>query len=282
MRNDALTNSAVTTSEPRTVYDAADERYTSAATLCIATASNRQKPPGIGGIAMKNLCLALLACLPLAAFGGSTSKVNGSVRVEAGQTAGNVSTVNGSVSIEEGATAEDVETVNGSITIERNATVQDVESVNGGIALGAQSKATSMDTVNGKLRLAEGAQVSGNVTAVNGSAELAKGSSVAGGLSNVNGKMTIAAAHVGGGLKTVNGDIDVGADSRIEGGILVEKPNQSSFNTKHRPPRIVIGPGAVVEGKLRFEHEVELLVSDRARIGAVEGAKAVTFSGDQP
>jgi hypothetical protein len=38
----------------------------------------------------------------------------------------------------------------------------------------------------------------------------------------------------------------------------------------------------VVEGKLRFEHEVELLVSDRAKIGAVEGAKAVTFSGNEP
>ena len=73
---------------------------------------------------MKNLCLALLACLPLAAVRRQQlSKVNGSVRVEAGQTAGDVSTVNGSVTIEEGATAEDVETVNGSVTIERNATV---------------------------------------------------------------------------------------------------------------------------------------------------------------
>jgi DUF4097 and DUF4098 domain-containing protein YvlB len=231
---------------------------------------------------MKTLCLALLACLPLAAFGSNTSKVNGSVRVEAGQTAGNVSTVNGSVTIEEGATAEDVGTVNGSITIERNATVKDAESVNGGISLAGQSKAASMNTVNGKLRLAEGAQVSGDVSAVNGSADLAKGSDVAGTLSNVNGKMTIAGGHVARGLKTVNGDIDVGADSRIEGGILVEKPNQSWSISKHRPPRIVIGPGAVVEGKLRFEHEVELLVSDRAKIGAVEGAKAVSFSGDQP
>ncbi len=94
--------------------------------------------------------------------------------------------------------------------------------------------------------------------------------------------MTITAAHVGGGLKTVNGDINVGRDSRIEGGILVEKPNLNWSNRNRRPPRIVIGPGAVVEGRLRFEHEVELLVSDRAKIGAVEGAKAVTFSGDEP
>lgn len=233
---------------------------------------------------MKTLYLALLACLPLAALAdGNVSKVNGSVRVEAGQSAGHVSTVNGSVTIEEGATAEDVNTVNGSITIERNATVQGVESVNGGISLSSETKATSMETVNGKLRLAEGAVVSGNVSAVNGSAELAKGSDIRGGLSNVNGTMTITAAHVGGGLKTVNGDITVGADSRVEGGILVEKPNHNGFNFgKRHVPRIVIGPGAIVEGRLRFEHEVELLVSDRAKIGAVEGAKAVTFSGDEP
>jgi hypothetical protein len=233
---------------------------------------------------MKRLCLALLACLPLAAVAneGSVSKVNGSVRVEAGQSAGDVSSVNGSVTIEEGATAADVETVNGSVTVERNATVQKVESVNGGVSLGADAKATGMETVNGTLRLAEGAQVSGDVSAVNGSAQLAKGVDIRGQLSNVNGKMTINAAHVGGGLKTVNGDILVGADSRIEGGILVEKPNLNWFNRSRRPPRIVIGPGAVVEGKLRFEHEVELLVSDRAKIGPVDGATAVPFSGDEP
>jgi hypothetical protein len=231
---------------------------------------------------MKRLCLALLACLPLAAPASDTSKVNGSVRVEAGQTARDASTVNGSVTIEEGATAADVDTVNGSITIERNATVQKVDSVNGGVSLGADAKAASVETVNGTLKLAEGAQISGDVSAVNGSAQLAKGADIKGKLSNVNGKMTINAAHVGGGLKTVNGDILVGADSRIEGGILVEKPNMNWFSHKGRPPRIVIGPGAVVEGKLRFEHEVELLVSDRAKIGTVEGATAVTFSGDSP
>lgn len=233
---------------------------------------------------MKSLWIALLACLPLLAGAdeGAVSKVNGSVRVEAGQSAGDVSTVNGSVSIEEGASTHNVETVNGSINIARNATVQTVETVNGGVALGSGAKAASVETVNGTLRLSEGAQVSGHVTAVNGSATLEKGVDVAGELANVNGKMTITAAHVGGGLHTVNGDIMIGADSRIEGGILVEKPNLNWFNFSRREPRIVIGPGAVVQGKLKFEHEVELLVSDRAKIGPVEGAKAVMFSGNEP
>ncbi len=232
---------------------------------------------------MKTLYLALLACLPLAAAAGEgVSKVNGSVRVEAGQSSGDVSTVNGSVTIEEGATAEDVSTVNGSINIADNATVQSVESVNGGVSLGSGAKASVIETVNGTLRFAERAQVSGDVSAVNGTAKLAKGADIRGALSNVNGKMSIDGAHVGGGLKTVNGDIEVGPDSRIEGGILVEKPNLNMFNRNRRVPRIVIGPGAVVEGRLRFEHEVQLLVSDRAKIGPVEGGKAITFSGDEP
>jgi hypothetical protein len=233
---------------------------------------------------MKGLWIALLACLPLAvqADAGNISKVNGSVRVEAGETAGDVSTVNGSVTVEEGATAQDVETVNGSINVGRNATVEDVETVNGGIALEDGAKAGSVDTVNGTMRLGKDVQVRGAVSAVNGKATLDKGADVGGSLSNVNGTMTITAAHVGGGLKTVNGDINVGADSRIEGGILVEKPNLNLFNRSRRVPRIVIGPGAVVEGRLKFEHDVQLLVSDRAKIGTVDGAKAVTFSGDEP
>ena len=45
---------------------------------------------------------------------------------------------------------------------------------------------------------------------------------------------------------------------------------------------VTIGPRAVVEGRLVFKREVELFVSDSAKIGAVEGAKAVSFSGAQP
>jgi len=47
-------------------------------------------------------------------------------------------------------------------------------------------------------------------------------------------------------------------------------------------PTIIIGPGAQVLGELRFERKVHLFVSDRATIGSVTGATAVTFSGDNP
>jgi len=76
----------------------------------------------------------------------------------------------------------------------------------------------------------------------------------------------------------------------VEGGILVRKREESWLETWIRqwspehnlPPRIVIGPGAVVTGTLRFQCPVKLYVSDRAGIGAVEGATAIAFSGEQP
>jgi hypothetical protein len=51
---------------------------------------------------------------------------------------------------------------------------------------------------------------------------------------------------------------------------------------KRQPPRIVIGPNAVVEGALVFEREVTLYVHDSARIGKVTGATAVRFSTPTP
>jgi len=233
---------------------------------------------------MKGFLLALLTCLPLAvpAAGNDISKVNGSVRVSAGESVGDVETVNGSVTIEDGVTAQDVETVNGSINIGRNSVVQGIETVNGGVSLASGARAARVETVNGTLRLAESAQVSGDVTAVNGAASLEKGADVAGRLSNVNGKMNLSGAHVGGGLHTVNGDINVGPGSRVEGGILVEKPSFNFFRSSRRKPRIIIGPDAVVEGTLKFEHEVDLYVSDRAKIGTVQGAQAMKFTGSEP
>ena len=51
---------------------------------------------------------------------------------------------------------------------------------------------------------------------------------------------------------------------------------------KQRPPRIVIGPNAVVDGPLVFEREVTLYVHDSARIGKVTGAIAVRYSSPTP
>lgn len=173
-------------------------------------------------------------------------KVNGSIQVAAGRKVDqNVSTVNGSITIGEGASVKDADTVNGSITLGQHAT------------------ATKLSAVNGRLTLDSGANVTGAV-------------------GNVNGDIRLSGAHVAGGIRTINGDIDIGANSRVEGGILVEKPSMSWFSWKGKPPRVVIGPGAVVQGTLKFEREVHLYVSDRATIGPVEGAMVVKFSGETP
>jgi hypothetical protein len=188
--------------------------------------------------------------------------------------------VNGSVHIPAGKTAEDARTVNGSIHIDDNATVASATTVNGSIRLGEHATAASAKTVNGSISLGAGAHISESAGSVNGDLTLADGAEVAGHLTNVNGKIGLTAAHVAGGIKTVNGSISILGASHVEGGIMVDKPTGIMFNSDD--PVIVIGPGAVVQGDLRFERKVKLYVSDKATIGPVIGATAVTFSGNSP
>ncbi|MCK9539599.1 hypothetical protein [Dokdonella sp.] len=212
------------------------------------------------------LMLGLAACSASYTGGegdGGFSKVNGAVKVEAGQQAGDVSTVNGAIQIGEGAQVAKASTVNGAIH------------------LGPRSQAKQINTVNGSISLGEGARVDGDIGAVNGGIRLARGSEVTGKLHNVNGTIVLEAARVDGGIETTGGDITVGADSHVGAGILVDKPGGWSFGFS-RDPRIVIGPGAVVDGTLEFRRSVELLVSDQAKIGPVKGATAKMFSGDTP
>ena len=212
------------------------------------------------------LMLAALALgLPLCASAhqDDVSKINGSVMVEAGQQAGNVSTVNGAVHVANGAS------------------LQKASTVNGAIKLGDHVQAAALGTVNGAITVGSSSKVSGEVSAVNGSIRLGKGAEVDGKLGNVNGAITLDAAHVAGGIETVAGDITVGANSRVEGGILVNKPG-GWFHFNQRTPVVVIGPHAVVLGTLEFKREVELKVSDSAQIGPVKGATVVKFSGPNP
>ena len=83
-------------------------------------------------------------------------------------------------------------------------------------------------------------------------------------------------------IETMLGDVTVGADSRVDGGITVEKSQGISLSFSDKVPMIIVGPGASVRGPLRFEREVKLYVSDRATIGAVTGATPIPFAGDKP
>jgi hypothetical protein len=191
-----------------------------------------------------------------------------------------ISKINTSISIDSNQEAGDLSDVNGAIHVGDHCTVKDIGTVNGGIEIGSNSKTGSISTVNGHLSLGSGTRVSGNATTVNGKVTLDSTADVTGSLTNVNGSISLTAAHVGDGISTVWGDIDIGKDSRVEHGIRVKKPSGSSSSSKL--PTIIIGPGAVVTGTLTFEHEVKLYVSDHAKIGPVEGAKANVYSGDRP
>lgn len=209
--------------------------------------------------ALISICFASAAV----AASGDIDKVNGSIQIESGQTAGSLETVNGSIRLADGATATKASTVNGSIE------------------LGANTRINELETVNGAIRIGAAGKVSGALSTVNGSITLAKGAEVSGHVSNVNGRIALDAAHAGAGIETVDGDMEIGADSRVEGGILVDKSN-SWFRFTSRKPRVVIGPRAVVQGTLEFRREVDLFVSDSATIGPVTGATAQKFSGTQP
>jgi DUF4097 and DUF4098 domain-containing protein YvlB len=210
--------------------------------------------------------LALLACLTLlpgcdqASKGDSLHKVNGSVHVVAGTA------------------PSDADTVNGNIDIDDSATVSQATTVNGGIKVGAQATATNLHTVNGSIAVGAGTHIAKNIESVNGSISLADGAQVAGPVSNVNGKISLSSAHVGGGITTVGGDILIYGASHVEGGIHVEKPGGLQLISK--VPSIEIGPGATVQGELKFDREVRLYVSDKATIGPVTGATAIPFTGD--
>jgi hypothetical protein len=196
--------------------------------------------------------------------GDASTKVNGSIHVPAGKQAGAVATVNGSIHIDD------------------NAVVTSATTVNGSVHLGDHATAASLSSVNGSIVLGAGAHVSGSASSVNGELSVGDSAEVSGSLSNVNGKITLTAAHVGGGIKTVNGSMNINGASRVEGGILVEKPSSDLLQLVRDVPRIVIGPGAVVHGELRFERKVQLFVSDKATIGTVTGATPVSFTGDAP
>lgn len=192
--------------------------------------------------------------------------------------------VNGSIHVPAGSHSGAVGTVNGAIHIDDNATVANASTVNGSITLGAHATADRLTTVNGAITLDDGAHVVREVSTVNGGMTLKGGAEVGGLLANVNGRMSLTEAHVAGGLRTVNGDIDVGAGSHVEGGILVKRGSRGlfSFGFGEHKPRVVIGPGAVVQGDLRFERAVDLYVSDQATTGPITGATAIRFTGSAP
>lgn len=213
---------------------------------------------------MRHLLLAAALAVALPALAQEDiSKVNSSIRIEAGKAAGDLGTVNGGIRLGDGASAREVETVNGGIRLARGAKVETAETVNGGI------------------ELEETAIVERSVEAVNGGIELAPGAEAGGDVSNVNGSISVRGARVGGRIETVNGSVTITDGAKVLGGLKVEKPSGWSWG-KSRPPRIVIGPDSEVAGELVFEREVELYVHASAKVGPISGATPVRYDGANP
>ena len=197
--------------------------------------------------------------------GRDIDKVNGGITASAGEAYGDLSTVNGGIDLERGARAGDVETVNGGIEAGDDVGVRSVSTVNGGIRFGRQ------------------ARIEGDVETVNGGIFIDHGGNVRDAISTVNGAIGLVDTDLGGGIETVNGDITVGVDSHVKGGIHVEKPSGKGMQWgKKRIPRVVIGPGAVVDGALVFERDVALYVHQTARIGSVRGATPKAYTTATP
>lgn len=214
--------------------------------------------------------------------------VNKSVKIEAGSEAGGASSVNGSITVGENAVVTgNVKTVNGTIRVDEGAAIEAASTVNGGVRLSDRVKSESLNTVNGSIKVGENASVDGEIQAVNGRITVEAGSTVKDDVSNVNGQIELAGTEVGGDLKTVNGDITLEQGSVVKGDLIVEKNSGWGWGkSKSRKPRIVIGPGSRVAGKIILKREVELFISDSAEVGGVEGEMslddAVRFSGDRP
>lgn len=186
--------------------------------------------------------------------------------------------VNGAIDVPAGSTAEGATTINGAVRIGDGATVGEAATVNGGVHLGAKSSANTARTINGGIDVGDGARIARDVEAVNGGIRVGRGADVGGAIKNVNGGIRLDGARVAKGISTFNGDIEVGRGSHVQGGIHVERPDFG--NETNRIPRVVIHAESVVDGTLKFDREVKLLVSDTAKIGPVEGATVQLFSGD--
>jgi len=237
--------------------------------------------------------LAVLAAVSFAGMALAEEDVKAvmtSINIDPGQRAGTVTDVNGSIHIGANAIVESVHDVNGSIHVDEGVTARSLGTVNGSVHVGGGAHvADDVHTVNGAISIGSGSQV-GSVSAVNGSLTVA-GSHVNGEVRNVNGGTRLLGSHVGGSVTSVNGGIEIGPDTHVDGGLYVRKSNNGNgswfnwwglFFSTRSPPRIVIGPGAVVSGPLVFEQEVKLYVSDRATVGPIKGATAVKFSGVRP
>ncbi len=190
-------------------------------------------------------------------------------------------TVNGNVVVGRNAVVEDgqFKTINGNIDISEGAKVNDCTTVNGSVTVAKAATTGRLATVNGNLRLAESVRVLGDIKLVNGEAWLQEGSIVEGDLNTIHGKIQMAGATVTGNVTNYSGGIRIMDGSVIEGSLRVRKPRGYESD---KTPTIIIGRDSEIHGSAVFERPVRLFIHQSARIGNIQGAEPVSFSGDEP
>lgn len=230
-----------------------------------------------------------LAALAAVSFAGASLAADGDIRsvmtsinIDPGEHVRVVTDVNGSIHIGANAVVDEVHDINGSIHIDEGATAHSLGTINGSVRVSEGARVTNdVHTVNGSIALQSGSQV-GSVSAVNGTL-MVSGAQINGEVRNVNGVTRIQTSHIAGSVTGVNGGIEIGPDTHVDGGLYVRKNEGGWFMRFSRsPPRVIIGPGAVISGPLVFEQEVKLYVSDHATVGPIKGATAIKFSGLRP
>ncbi|MGY0613067.1 MULTISPECIES: hypothetical protein [unclassified Luteimonas] len=191
-----------------------------------------------------------------------------------------INRVNGAITASAGTGHGQLETVNGSITLDDGARTGDANTVNGAIRAGNDIASGGLSTVNGGIRVGERARIGGSVETVNGGVFIGRGGEVEGDVETVNGAIGLVATVVAGDVGTSSGNVTIGTGSHVRGRLHVDKPsaNWMPIRISTRRQRIIIGPGAVVDGPLEFEREVTLYVHDSARVGEISGATPVPYS----
>ncbi len=197
--------------------------------------------------------------------GQDIRKTNGAIRVDSGESVGMLTTTNGAIVVGDNAQATQISTTNGAIRIGNEVVFDSVRTTNGAISVGA------------------GVECSGDLQTTNGGISVGSGSRIAGDVSTVNGSVVMTSTHVGGKVSTVSSSVDLGADSMIVGGVVIEGRRGFSFGMGNsRTPKVIVGPRTRVIGDMEFKREVELWVHDSASVGNVSGAEARRYSGDRP
>jgi len=184
--------------------------------------------------------------------------------------------VNKDIVVKKGERVASIDTVNGDIEINQNAQVESIDTVNGDIDIASDATVESIDTVNGDVNGKNNITVEKNIDSVNGDIKFLSGSKLNGNLSSVNGDVDFTQVTLSGNLETLNNDVILKSGTVIEGDFIVKKSHNKHsllglFSSKNKP-KITLGENVVIKGKIVFNQEVKLKVSDSAKIPEIEYA----------